>query len=286
MMTPRRRTVTHRPLPHMSERLHKLLAQAGVGSRREVERWIADGRVVVDGHVASVGERVEAGCRVEVDGKPIVLAQRPANPRVIIYNKPEGEICTRSDPANRPTVFASLPRIRDARWVSVGRLDINTSGLLLFTDDGELANRLMHPRFEVEREYAVRVLGAVDDADIEHLRNGVPLDDGPARFDEVRDAGGDGANHWYRVRLSEGRKREVRRMWEAVGARVSRLIRVRYGPVTLPRNLRSGHWRELEPHRVTQLLQLVKLQPTGGGAAATARTGRPRARYPARRRKT
>jgi 23S rRNA pseudouridine2605 synthase len=270
----------------MNERLHKLLARAGVGSRREVERWIADGRVRVDGHVATIGERVEPGCRVEVDGRPIVLTQRPANPRVIIYNKPEGEICTRSDPANRPTVFANLPRIRDARWISVGRLDINTSGLLLFTDDGELANRLMHPRFEVEREYAVRVLGAVDESDIERLRNGVPLDDGPARFDEVRDAGGEGANHWYRVRISEGRKREVRRMWEAVGARVSRLIRVRYGPVTLPRNLRTGRWHELEPHRVTQLQQLVKLEPVGGGATATPRPGRPRARYPARRRKT
>jgi len=274
----------------MSERLHKLLAQAGVGSRREIERWITEGRVKVDGRVATIGEQVEPGCRVEVDGRPIALAQRTADPRVIIYNKPEGEICTRSDPANRPTVFASLPRIRDARWISVGRLDINTSGLLLFTDDGELANRLMHPRFEVEREYAVRVLGDVDEVDIERLRAGVPLEDGPARFDEVRDGGGEGANHWYRVRISEGRKREVRRMWEAVGARVSRLIRVRYGPITMPRDLRTGRWRELEPRLVNQLLQMVQLPPvagaTRGASNTTARPGRPRARYPARRRKS
>lgn len=232
-------------------RLQKALADLGLGSRREVERWVAEGRVRVNGQPAVPGVRVTPRDSVTIDGRPIPRRRRtPPATRVLAYHKAEGELTTRRDPEGRPTVFERLPR---GRWVAVGRLDVNTMGLLLFTNDGVLADGLMHPRREVEREYAVRVYGEVAPEVIERLRAGVDLEDGPARFDRVSDAGGAGRNHWYRVVVREGRQREVRRLWESQGARVSRLIRVRYGPVDLPRGLRAGHWRELDPPAVSAL---------------------------------
>jgi 23S rRNA pseudouridine2605 synthase len=234
-----------------AERLQKLLAAAGLGSRREIESWIEAGRVTVGGRVAKLGERATAGDEIAVDGRPVKLAAKAVG-RVLIYNKPEGELVTRSDPEGRPTVFSRLP---PGRWIAVGRLDINSAGLLLFTDDGELANRLMHPRYAVEREYEVRVQGPVD---LERLRRGVQLADGAAAFERIealdpRAASG-AANRWYRVTLREGRNREVRRVFEAVGARVSRLRRMRYGPVDLPRDLAPGQWRELRNPVIVQKL--------------------------------
>lgn len=262
----------------MSEKLQKVLARAGIGSRRQMERWIEQGRVTVDGRRATLGDRVEPDQVVRVDGRVVALtAALDALRRVLMYHKPEGELCTRSDPDGRPTVFAGLPNVRHGRWVAVGRLDLNTSGLLLLTTDGELANRLMHPRHALEREYAVRVLGAVGPQELARLRSGVTLDDGPARFETLVDAGGSGANHWYHVTLREGRYREVRRIWEAVGVRVSRLIRVRYGPVQLPRDLRPGRWRTLDPAQADQLARLAGLPPSTP-ATIPSRTAVQRAR--------
>ncbi|EHQ52094.1 ribosomal large subunit pseudouridine synthase B [Ectothiorhodospira sp. PHS-1] len=241
----------------MTERLHKLLAQAGLGSRREVERWIAQGLVTVNGKVAQLGDQAGPEDQIAVRGRPVSV-EAPAQ-RVVVYHKPEGEVTTRSDPEGRPTVFEHLPRLRQGRWVSIGRLDLNTSGLLLFTTDGKLANRLMHPSTEVEREYAVRVLGAVEPAVIQRLLAGVELEDGPARFDDIREAGGTGANHWYHVTLKEGRNREVRRLWESQGITVSRLIRVRYGCIQLGTGLRLGRWRELESQEMKALYQQAGL---------------------------
>ncbi len=222
----------------------KLLAAAGHGSRREIESWIEAGRVSVSGRTARLGERALGGDEIAIDGKPVRLAAaRPE--RLLLYHKPVGELVTRSDPQGRPTVFSRLP---PGRWVAVGRLDINSSGLLLLTDSGELANRLMHPRYEIEREYAVRVQGTLNREDLEKLARGVHLDDGRAAFARIAPADertAPSANRWYRVVLREGRKREVRRLFEAVGARVSRLIRVRYGSIELPRDLAPGQWREL-----------------------------------------
>src|SRR3989442_14208518 len=233
--------------------MQKVLAAAGHGSRREIESWIEAGRVCVAGRTARLGDRALPADQITIDGKAVsLLAEQLA--RVLMYHKPEGELVTRSDPEGRPTVFSRLP---PGRWVAVGRLDINSAGLLLFTDDGELANRLMHPRYEVEREYAARVQGELRAADLEKLRHGVHLEDGLAAFTRIepadpRHAGG--ANRWYRVALKEGRNREVRRMFEAVGARVSRLLRVRYGPVELPRDLKPGEWRELPRETLKELL--------------------------------
>jgi 23S rRNA pseudouridine2605 synthase len=225
-----------------AERIQKLLAAAGLGSRREIEHWIAAGRVSVAGQVARLGDRTRPGDEIAVDGKRVELPGKDAA-RVLIHHKPVGELVTRSDPEGRPTVFSRLP---PGRWVAVGRLDINTSGLLLLTDSGELANRLMHPRYEVEREYRARVHGRLDEATLERLRRGIPLEDGHAAFDRIERTGeAQGSNRWYRVILREGRNREVRRLFEAVGARVSRLVRVRYGPVTLPGDLAPGRWREI-----------------------------------------
>jgi 23S rRNA pseudouridine2605 synthase len=248
--------------PLSGERLQKVLANAGLGSRREIEGWIEAGRVRVDGHPAKLGDRVGRDARIEVDGRPVGAARlaTPAH-RVIVYNKPEGELVSRADPEGRPTIFQNLPRLRQGRWISVGRLDLNSSGLLLLTTDGELANRLMHPSQSVEREYAVRVLGRVEDEMLVRLTHGVELDDGPARFEEIVDTGGAGANHWYHVVIVEGRQREVRRMWEAVGARVSRLIRVRYGNILLGNRTRQGHWRDLEPEEIADLYRLAGLAP-------------------------
>jgi 23S rRNA pseudouridine2605 synthase len=244
-------------------RLQKVLANAGLGSRRAIETWIAAGRIRVNGRIAVLGDRVEPSDRIQIGGRVVQRGQlAPAPRRVLVYNKPEGELVTRFDPQGRPTVFQNLPRLRRGRWIAVGRLDINTGGLLLLTTDGELANRLMHPAQAVEREYAVRVLGGVAEAGLEQLRTGVQLEDGPARFEEVVDAGGQGANHWYHVVIKEGRQREVRRIWEAVGARVSRLIRVRYGNTLLGKHLRSGHWRELQAEELAGLLEMAGLSQT------------------------
>jgi 23S rRNA pseudouridine2605 synthase len=245
----------------VSERLQKVLARAGLGSRREIEAWIREGRVKVNGKAAVLGCSVNETDRVAVNGKPVQKAHLVApRRRVIIYHKPIGEICTRDDEGGRKTVFEALPSLRRGRWVAVGRLDINTTGLLLFTTDGELANRLMHPSRQIEREYAVRVLGRATPEALKQLIAGVQLEDGIAKFDTVADAGGEGANHWYRVTLCEGRWREVRRMWEAVGCVVSRLTRVRYGNMTLPRNLPRGAWRELEYDDYVALMMLAGLK--------------------------
>lgn len=236
-------------------KLQKALADSGKGSRREIEDWIAAGRVSVNGEPAHVGQRVSAADKVRLDGRLVQLkAGSERLPRVLLYHKPEGEIVSREDPEGRPTVFEKLPRIHNGRWIAIGRLDFNSCGLMLFSSSGELANRLMHPRYGLEREYAVRVLGQPEAEAIERLQQGIELEDGLARFNRFDDVGGEGANHWYNVTLSEGRNREVRRMFEAVGLTVSRLMRVRYGPVVLPPGLKRGQWRELEPRNV-QLLQ-------------------------------
>ena len=243
----------HKELPGKPERLHKLLAQSGIGSRREMEDLITAGRVTVNGEVAKIGQSVAPGERVKVNGKLVHLKFSNRLPRVIIYHKPEGEIVSRDDPDRRPTVFTSLPRMSGGRWVAVGRLDFNTSGLLLFTTSGDLANRLMHPRYNLVREYAVRILGELPEDARQRLLAGIELDDGPAQFATFQEAGGEGANHWYRVSLFEGRNREVRRMFEAVGVVVSRLMRVRYGPFILPPNLKRGQVLELKEVEVQKL---------------------------------
>lgn len=236
------------------ERLQKLLAQSGVGSRRDMETLIAEGRVMVNGEVAQIGQSASPGDRVKVNGRLVQLKFSNRLPRVIMYHKPEGEIVSRDDPGHRPSVFNALPRMHGGRWVAVGRLDFNTSGLLLFTTSGELANRLMHPRYNLVREYAVRVLGDLSSEAQKKLLDGIELEDGPAQFASLVDSGGDGANHWYRVSLFEGRNREVRRMFEAVGVTVSRLMRVRYGPFVLPPNLRRGQVTELGEADIQKLM--------------------------------
>ncbi|KAF0193154.1 MAG: 23S rRNA pseudouridine synthase [Gammaproteobacteria bacterium] len=234
--------------------MQKVLARAGYGSRREIERLIEAGRLEVNGRVATLGESVTPADEIALDGKRLpVSVDRDAPRRVLIYHKPEGEICTRSDPEGRQTVFERLPKLRTSRWISIGRLDINSAGLLLLTTDGELAHRLMHPSTGIEREYAVRVLGTVTDEQLTRLREGVELEDGPARFIDIADAGGQGANRWYHVIIAEGRHREVRRLWESQDLTVSRLIRVRYGPVSLPRGLRPGKWAELDEDQLSAL---------------------------------
>jgi 23S rRNA pseudouridine2605 synthase len=246
----------------MSEKLQKVLARAGHGSRREIESMIAAGRVSVDGKIATLGDRVESSksLKIRIDGHLVSIAESATEVcRVLAYYKPEGELCTRSDPEGRPTVFDRLPRLRGSRWIAVGRLDVNTCGLMLFTTDGELANRLMHPSREVEREYAVRVFGQVDDDKIRQLSKGVQLEDGPAAFKTLKFGGGEGINQWYNVTLTEGRNREVRRLWEAVGVQVSRLMRVRYGDITLPKGLPRGGWTELDLPAVNYLRNLVEL---------------------------
>lgn len=246
----------------MSEKLQKVLARAGIGSRREMETFISAGRVSVDGKTAYLGDRVEGNEQIRVDGHQVTLKPIADNIcRVLMYNKPEGEMCTRKDPEGRATVFDRLPKIEGGRWVAVGRLDINTSGMLLFTTDGDLANRLMHPSKQVEREYAVRVFGEVTEAMLQTLRNGVKLEDGLAKFQKITYRGGEGRNHWFHVVLSEGRNREVRRLWESQGLQVSRLIRVRYGDLEMKRQLPLGGWIELNLKDVNYYRQLVGLKP-------------------------
>ena len=244
----------------MNERIQKLLALAGAGSRREVERWITEGRVTVNGEKAQLGGRAGRHDDVRVDGRRINLEDAGRTRRVLAYNKPVGEVCTRNDTDGRPTVFDHLPKTKNERWINVGRLDINTSGLLLFTTDGDLANKLMHPSSEVDREYAVRVRGGVDEAMIARLKEGVMLEDGPARFTDVQFFDGEGQNKWYHVVVMEGRNREVRRLWESQGVEVSRLKRVRYGCIFMPANIPVGTWVELKQREVNDLADLVGLE--------------------------
>ncbi|MFT7774553.1 pseudouridine synthase [Roseateles sp.] len=238
-------------------KLQKVLAQAGIGSRRDIEEWIADGKIEVNGEVAHVGQRISFGDQVRVNGKPVRVRISPPNPRILAYHKPTGEVSTFNDPEGRPTVFRTLPRVQGQKWQSVGRLDINTEGLLLFTNSGELANQLMHPRFGVEREYAARVLGSLSDEQRAKLLDGVSVDGQTASFKSIEDGGGEGANRWYRVVITEGRNREVRKLFEAVGMVVSRLIRIRYGTVVLPRGLKRGVWVELGDDDVRVIRRLA-----------------------------
>lgn len=242
-----------------SEKLQKILAQAGMGSRREMETWISDGRVRLNGQVAKLGDRALPQDRISVNNHLLQRPQTRSRIKVLLYNKPDDQICTRKDEEGRDTVFAHLPMIRNGRWIMVGRLDLNTSGILLFTNHGELAHRLMHPKYAVEREYAVRVLGKVDEAMLRRLKTGVMLEDGEAKFDDIQLSGGDGANVWYHVILHEGKNKEVRRLWESQGVTVSRLTRVRYGQLTLPPYLRAGRWQELEGGDLAGLLRQVDL---------------------------
>ncbi|HAS50898.1 MAG TPA: 23S rRNA pseudouridylate synthase B [Gammaproteobacteria bacterium] len=245
----------------MSERLQKFLARIGQGSRRQIEEWIRQGRITINGVPAQLGVQVNGAERIDIDGQRLQVRAFGQKRRVLAYYKPVGEVTSRSDPEGRPTIFERLPILRDSRWIAVGRLDLNTQGLLLLTNDGELANRLMHPSSQVEREYAVRILGQVAPATIQQLQEGVALDDGMARFDQIREAGGEGANHWYHVILREGRHREVRRLWESQGVAVSRLVRVRYGLITLRRGLHPGHWDELNEGQIDELQKAVGNTP-------------------------
>ena len=265
-------------------KLHKVLAQAGLGSRLEMEQLILEGRISVNNEPAHIGQRIQYGDQVKVNGKPIRYRIDPPPARVIAYHKPVGEVVTHDDPQNRPTVFRKLPRLAQGKWQSVGRLDLNTEGLLLFTSSGELANKLMHPRFGLEREYAVRVLGALSNEEKQKLLDGVRLEDGMASFGSIEDGGGEGSNCWYRVTISEGRNREVRRMLESVGHAVSRLIRIRYGAMVLPRGLKRGAWLELDEGDIRALVRAAgaegriegpaELGGKGGGKGGDVRRGR------------
>lgn len=251
-------------------KLHKVLAQAGLGSRLEMEQLIMEGRISVNNEPAHIGQRIQYGDQIKVNGKPIRVRIAPPPARVIAYHKPVGEVVTHDDPQARPTVFRKLPKLQQGKWQSVGRLDLNTEGLLLFTNSGELANKLMHPRFGLEREYAVRVLGALSNEEKQKLLDGVPLDDGKAQFGSIEEGGGEGSNVWYRVTISEGRNREVRRLFESVGHAVSRLIRIRYGAMVLPRGLKRGVWMELDERDIEALTNAV-----GAPGLARPQRGRP-----------
>jgi 23S rRNA pseudouridine2605 synthase len=249
-------------------KLHKVLAQAGLGSRLEMEQLITEGRISVNNEPAHIGQRIQFGDQIKVNGKPIRVRIAPPPARVIAYHKPVGEVVTNDDPQNRPTVFRKLPKLQQGKWQSVGRLDLNTEGLLLFTNSGELANKLMHPRFGLEREYAVRVLGALSNEEKQRLLDGVNLDDGRGQFGSIEEGGGEGSNVWYRVTINEGRNREVRRLFEAVGHAVSRLIRIRYGAMVLPRGLKRGAFIELDERDINAL----------GAAIGAPGLGRPQVR--------
>lgn len=257
--------------PGTTSKLQKVLAQAGLGSRREMEQWVRAGRVTVNAEPAHIGARVGPDDVIQVDGRPVRGAGAARTPRVLLYHKPEGEIVSRDDPAGRASVFERLPPVRGAQWLAVGRLDYNTCGLLILTTDGEVANRMMHPRYGLEREYAVRVRGKLAAAQVARLRSGIDLDDGRAQCDAVEDAGGEGTNHWYRIVIREGRNRVVRRLFEALGLAVSRLMRVRFGPVVLPPRLKRGQYAELAPREVRELLAGLEPPP----AAVRAQPERP-----------
>ncbi len=254
-------------------KLHKVLAQAGMGSRLEMEQLIMEGRISVNNEPAHIGQRIQFGDHIKVNGKPVRFRIEPPPSRVIAYHKPVGEVVTHDDPQNRPTVFRKLPKLGHGKWQSVGRLDLNTEGLLLFTNSGELANKLMHPRFGLEREYAVRVLGALSKEEKQRLLDGVQLDDGVAQFGFIEDGGGEGSNCWYRVTISEGRNREVRRMLEAVGHAVSRLIRIRYGAMLLPRGLKRGAWMELDEADIKALVRAADRRDAPAGEPGRAESG-------------
>ncbi|BFG73827.1 pseudouridine synthase [Paraburkholderia terrae] len=259
-------------------KLHKVLAEAGMGSRREMEELIVAGRVSVNGEPAHIGQRIMPTDLVRINGKPVKRKLQNKPPRVLLYHKPTGEIVSHADPEGRPSVFDKLPPMKTAKWLAVGRLDFNTEGLLMLTTSGDLANRFMHPRYSVEREYAVRVVGELAEGNRQKLLHGVELEDGPANFLRIRDGGGEGTNHWYHVALAEGRNREVRRMFEAVGLMVSRLIRTRHGPITLPRGLKRGRWEELEDNQVRSLLASVGLKAPAEEKGG--RRGEPERRQP------
>lgn len=266
----------------MSEKLQKVLARMGLGSRRGIEKLILQGRVSVNERPAVIGQRVESGVRIRIDGRPVRDPFSAVPPcRVLMYHKPEGELTTHADPENRPTVFDHLPRPESGRWIYIGRLDINSSGLLLFTTDGELANALMHPRGGIERVYATRVYGEVSAEQLQWLLEGVMLEDGPAHFEKIEFAGGEGRNSWYRVYLREGRRREVRRLWEAAGVTVSRLIRIRYAGIELDPRLKQGEFRELEPREVNLLRKQAALSPLPPAALQTRAVRPPAGRHQA-----
>lgn len=243
--------------PSTTFKLQKLLAQKGLGSRREMEELIATGAVSVNDKTATLGDRAGPGDVIRIGRRVIRIHAEADLPKVLLYHKPEGEIVSRHDPEGRPSVFDKLPHLRSSKWTAIGRLDFNTSGLLIFTNDGTLANRLMHPRFEMEREYAVRILGELTEEQMQQLTTGVTLDDGEAAFTYLADQGGEGSNHWYRVILKEGKNREVRRMFEAIGLTVSRLMRVRFGPINLPPRIKRGQWLELDEKETRRLLSLI-----------------------------
>lgn len=249
-----------KPAPPQTEKLQKVLASAGLGGRREMETWITEGRISVNGSTAKLGDRVGPDDRIQVDGRPI--SRKPVKHRVILFNKPTGQICSRRDPQGRSSVFDKLPKLKKQRWICIGRLDYNTSGLLLFTTDGELANRLMHPSFRIEREYVVRVLGEVTDEKLQKMRDGVMLEDGMARFTDIQKGQDeeDSANQWYYVVLMEGRNREVRRLWESQGLKVSRLKRVRFGNLFIPSAVKAGRWIDLKPKDIRGLYDMVGLK--------------------------
>ncbi len=258
--------------PQQGEKLQKVLAQAGFGSRRAMEEWIAQGRVSVNGEPATLGMRVVPGDLVKTERRTIRVGEREHVARILLYHKPEGEIVSRDDPDKRASVFDKLPKLRGQKWIAIGRLDFNTSGLLIFTTSGELANRLMHPRFEVEREYAVRVQGKMSDEQVEKvLKDGVELDDGPVTFDKLEDQGGEGYNHWYKVMLKEGRNRIVRRTFDALGLPVSRLIRVRFGIINLPPRLKRGMTAELGEGEIAQVLDWVGIEAPEPARAVQSR---------------
>ncbi len=275
----------HQPAPKRilspdddAPKLHKVLAEAGMGSRREMEELIVAGRVSVNGEPAHIGQRIMPTDQVRINGKPIKRKLQTKPPRVLLYHKPAGEIVSHADPEGRPSVFDKLPPMKSAKWLAVGRLDFNTEGLLMLTTSGDLANRFMHPRYSVEREYAVRVVGELAEGARQKLLHAVELEDGPANFLRIRDGGGEGTNHWYHVALAEGRNREVRRMFEAVGLMVSRLIRTRHGPIQLPRGLKRGRWEELEENQVRSLMASVGLKAPSeekGGRQATSERRQP-----------
>jgi 23S rRNA pseudouridine2605 synthase len=264
------------------EKLQKVMAQAGYGSRRLMEEWIAAGRVSVNGEPATLGMRVVDGDLVKADARTIRVGERDSAARILLYHKPEGEIVSRDDPGKRASVFDKLPRLRGQKWTAIGRLDFNTSGLLIFTTSGELANRLMHPRFEVEREYAVRVQGSMTDEQMNKvLKEGVELDDGPVKFEKLADEGGEGFNHWYRVMLKEGRNRVVRRTFDALGLPVSRLMRVRFGIINLPPRLKRGMTAELGEGEVAQVLEWVGMEKESSEGQQAPRAPRQSAAKPA-----
>jgi 23S rRNA pseudouridine2605 synthase len=277
-----------KPQTTTGERLHKLMASAGLGSRRALEKLIAEGKVVVNGETATLGQNVELGATIRFEDKSWQVVSKPVRHRTLIYNKPEGEVTSRSDPQGRKTVFDRLPRVKDGRWVAIGRLDINTTGLLILTTDGELAHAMMHPSSSVDREYACRIRGEASEETLRKLKEGVELNDGPAAFSDIQASGGTGENHWYHVTIMEGRNREVRRLWESQGLMVSRLKRVRYGAAFLPKRLRVGQWSEIEPADYRVLREDVGLAKSTTGLSLKQTGGasrKPAGRKPTARKK-